>query len=313
MTAAPEVIRAAGVVLTRGAGAELEVAVIHRRRRRDWSLPKGKLEEGEHSIEAAVRECAEETGFVPVLDVPLPTQKYRVDGTPKVVEYWRASVIDGEFAENKEVDELRWLSPKAAAAAMTYPRDGELIRLAARTPPTIPFLLVRHTSAEKRGDWARRTGRDRSDPARGLLAQGEWEARRLIPLLRAYGIRHLHSSDAERCLATLRPAAAALGVGIRLEPTVSEDEFVSDPEPGERRTVQLFEQPWPSALCSHRPVIPGQLGAIRRAALGPQPQLASRIAPGSFFVFHRAWEDRPSGPRVRVAATEQHALASSHA
>ena len=149
-SASHDVIRAAGVVLTRGVGKDLEVAVIHRRRRRDWSLPKGKFEAGEHAIETAVRETVEETGFTPVLDVPLPTQHYRVDGAPKTVEYWRASVVRGEFVENKEVDRLRWLRPKEAAAVMTYPRDGQLIALAARTPPTIPFVLLRHTSAEKR-------------------------------------------------------------------------------------------------------------------------------------------------------------------
>jgi 8-oxo-dGTP diphosphatase len=309
-TPSRDVIRAAGVVLTRGVGKDLEVAVIHRRRRRDWSLPKGKFEPAEHSIEAAVRECVEETGFTPVLDVPLPTQHYRVDGIPKVVEYWRASVISGEFEANKEVDRLRWLRPKEAAALMTYPRDGGLITLAARTPPTIPFVLMRHTSAEKRIDWERRTGRDRSDPARGLLERGEWEARRLIPLLRAFGIRHLHSSDAERCLASLRPAAAALGAGIRLEPTISEDAFGLDPAPGEARTVELFNQPWPIVLCSHRPVIPRQLAALRAAAGGPQ--FLHRVAPGSFFVFHRTWVNRPVDLTVKVVAGEQHDVPPEH-
>ena len=120
-SASHDVIRAAGVVLTRGVGKDLEVAVIHRRRRRDWSLPKGKFEAGEHAIETAVRETVEETGFTPVLDVPLPTQHYRVDGAPKTVEYWRASVVRGEFAENKEVDRLRWLRPKEAAAVDDLP------------------------------------------------------------------------------------------------------------------------------------------------------------------------------------------------
>lgn len=305
-----DVIRAAGVVLTRGVGKDLEIAIIHRRRRGDWSLPKGKLEPGEHPIEAAVRECAEETGVTPVLDVPLPTQRYPVDGVPKTVEYWRASASEGEFTANKEVDRLRWVHPKEAAAAMTYPRDADLIALAARTPPTIPFLLLRHTSAEKRSDWARRTGRDRDDPARGLLAHGEWEADRVIPLLRAFGVRHLHSSDAERCLATLRPAAAALGAGIRLEPTVSEEVFVADPAAGQARTVELFAQPWPTVLCTHRPVIPGQLAAIRSTAGGPP--LAHRVAPGSFFVFHRTWVNRPVPHTVRVVGAEQHDLPPAH-
>jgi 8-oxo-dGTP diphosphatase len=309
-TPSRDVIRAAGVVLTRGVGKDLEIAVIHRRRRRDWSLPKGKHEAGEHSVEVAVRECVEETGFTPVLDVPLPTQHYRVDGVPKVVEYWRASVTGGEFAANKEVDRLRWLRPREAAALMTYPRDGQLIALAARTPPTIPFLLLRHTSAEKRVDFAQRTGRDRDDRSRGLLERGEWEARRMIPILRAFGIRHLHSSDAERCLATLRPAAAALGVGIRLEPTISEDHFVVDPEPGIVRTLELFNQPWPTVLCSHRPVMPGQLDAVRQAAGGPR--FLHRVVPGGFFAFHRTWVNRPADPTVRTVAAEQHDPPAEH-
>ena len=309
-SASHDVIRAAGVVLTRGVGKDLEVAIIHRRRRRDWSLPKGKLEAGEHAIETAVRETVEETGFTPVLDVPLPTQRYRVDGTLKTVEYWRASVIRGEFAENKEVDRLRWLRPKEAAAAMTYPRDGHLIALATRNPPTIPFVLLRHTRAEKRVDWVQRTGRDRSDAARGLLAHGDWQATRLIPILEAFGIRHLHSSAAERCLATLRPAAAALGSGIRLEPAIIEDDVLSDPEPGISRTVELFNQPWATVLCSHRPVIPGQLHALRSASGGPM--FLHRVAPGGFFVFHRTWVNRPTDATVRTVAAEQHDLPPAH-
>ncbi|MGB8021798.1 MAG: NUDIX hydrolase [Candidatus Nanopelagicales bacterium] len=311
MTTPPRnTIRAAGVVLTRGIGKDLEVAIIHRRRRGDWSLPKGKLDPGEHAVEAAVRECFEETGYQAVLDVPLPTEHYRVDSAPKTVEYWRASVVDGDFVENREVDRLRWLRPREAAKALTYARDGQLVALAARTPPTVPFMLVRHTSAEKRIEWSRRTGRDRSDPQRGLLERGDWEAHRLIPLLKAFGVRHLHSSDAERCLATLRPAAAALGIGIRLESLISEDQFLADPEPGRDRSVELFNQPWPSVLCSHRPVIPGQLQALRASAGGPT--FMHRVAPGGFFVFHRTWVNKPADPTVRIVSAEQHDLPPAH-
>ena len=44
-----------------------KVLLIHRPRHKDWSLPKGKLDKGEHLLAAAVRECDEETGIVPVL------------------------------------------------------------------------------------------------------------------------------------------------------------------------------------------------------------------------------------------------------
>lgn len=307
--AARDPIRAAGVVLTRGVGKDMEVAVIHRRRQRDWSLPKGKFEPGEHVIEVAVRECVEETGFTPILETPLPTQRYRVDGWPKTVEYWRAAAGRGEFAANREVDRLRWVSPREAARILTYPRDGEMVLAAAKVPPTMPFVLLRHSLAERRADWARRTGKEKDDPTRGLLERGTWQARRLIPLLRAFGIRNLHSSDATRCLETLRPAAAALGSGIRLEPTVSEDVFLVDAKPGKERTVELFNQPWPIVLCSHRPVIPGQLAAIRAAAGGPA--LIQGLRPGSFYVFHRTWMNLRD-PAAVVVSAEHHDLPPEH-
>ena len=51
-------IRAAGGVLRRDG----LIAVVHRPHRGDWSLPKGKLEDGEDDATAAVREVLEETG-----------------------------------------------------------------------------------------------------------------------------------------------------------------------------------------------------------------------------------------------------------
>ena len=308
-----ESIRAAGVVLTRGVGKDLEVAVIHRPRRSDWSLPKGKFEPGEHSIEVAVRECQEETGFTPVLDVPLPTQHYGSKGRPegrRVLAGQRR--VSGEFAENKEVDRLRWLRPREAAAVVTYPRDGELIRLATRTPPTIPFVLLRHTRAEKRGglDPAHRPGPGGSR-ARHCSSRGEWEARRIVPLLQAYGIRPLALLGRR----ALPGHAAPAGRGARAGDPPGADDLRrrrSQPIPdrGTARTVEIFGQPWASVLCSHRPVIPDQLDALRAAGGGPP--LLHRVAPGSFFVFHRTWLNRPTDVNVRIVAAEQHDVPPTH-
>ncbi len=53
-------IQAAGAVLWRRASnADLEIAVIHRPRYDDWSLPKGKVEPGESHIAAGYREIQE--------------------------------------------------------------------------------------------------------------------------------------------------------------------------------------------------------------------------------------------------------------
>ena len=59
----PEVSAAGGVVLRRDGRGPTQVAVIHRPKYMDWSLPKGKLEPGESWEDAALREVEEETGI----------------------------------------------------------------------------------------------------------------------------------------------------------------------------------------------------------------------------------------------------------
>jgi 8-oxo-(d)GTP phosphatase len=90
--AEPGKIEAAGVLLWRRANSSTEVLLIHRPRRDDWSLPKGKRNPGEHILQTAVREVTEETGLRPVLGRRLRTVYYRVDGAPKHVHYWAAAV-----------------------------------------------------------------------------------------------------------------------------------------------------------------------------------------------------------------------------
>jgi 8-oxo-dGTP diphosphatase len=125
-----QTVRAAGgLVRRRGAGGEVELAVIHRPGHRDWTFPKGKLEEGEDAREAALREVAEETGLECEVVARLDEVRYRDhEDRPKVVEYWVMDATGGAFRENEEVDELRWLSPPDAADILTYDRDRDLVR-----------------------------------------------------------------------------------------------------------------------------------------------------------------------------------------
>nr|WP_245244764.1 NUDIX hydrolase [Streptomyces palmae] len=123
-------MRAAGCVLWRrspGCG-RLEVALVHRPRYGDWSLPKGKLKRGEEPLRAAVREVLEETGMGCVPGAPLPTVRYRARGRPKEVAYWAAeSEPGGRFLPNREVDRLVWLPPWIARATLSYDHDRPLI------------------------------------------------------------------------------------------------------------------------------------------------------------------------------------------
>ncbi len=62
-----EVIQGAGVVLWRVVKKTTEIALVHRPKYDDWSLPKGKVESGEIHLSCAAREAGEETGFEVVL------------------------------------------------------------------------------------------------------------------------------------------------------------------------------------------------------------------------------------------------------
>ena len=127
-----EVKAAGGVVWRRGDGG-VELAVAHRPRYDDWSLPKGKLDRGETWEEAALREVEEETGLRCSLGEELDPTSYKDrKGRAKVVRYWLMEPeADAPFEPNDEVDELRWLTPEEAAGALTYPHDVELVRGAA--------------------------------------------------------------------------------------------------------------------------------------------------------------------------------------
>ena len=122
-------VLAAGAVLWRPAeSGEPLIAVVHRPRYDDWSLPKGKLEAGESFEDGAVREVEEETGLRCELGEELSPVRYRDrKGRRKIVRYWRMTPLGGEFAANEEVDELRWLSPKRARKLLDYDHDRRLI------------------------------------------------------------------------------------------------------------------------------------------------------------------------------------------
>jgi 8-oxo-dGTP diphosphatase len=123
-------IHAAGGVVMRDG----QVAVVHRARYDDWTLPKGKLDSGESFEEAALREVEEETGLRGVLVRELPATMYNVGGRPKVVRYWLMEVEhEASFVPNDETDQLRWVTLDEALRLLTYDRDRDVVRSLGRS------------------------------------------------------------------------------------------------------------------------------------------------------------------------------------
>ena len=128
--AAPEILAAGGVVVA----DDGRIAVVHRPRHGDWSLPKGKLDPGEDWEAAALREVEEECGLRCELVTELTTSEYRVGGRRKRVRWWRMRVLEdlGREAADDEVDELRWATPEEAHELLSYAADRALLADALR-------------------------------------------------------------------------------------------------------------------------------------------------------------------------------------
>lgn len=246
-------ILAAGAVLWRpqdGTG-EPEVAIIHRPRYDDWSLPKGKLDDGETEAVAAVREIEEETGFRSHLGRRLPSVAYPVDNGVKRVRYWAARVVGGEFSANDEVDELKWLPPKQAMSELIYPHDRKVLRRFLKLPAeSRTVLIVRHGTA---GDKKRYRGDDRKRP---LDKRGRAQAESLVGQLLAFGARDLFAADRTRCHQTLEPLAEELGTTIHNEPTLTEEAYAEDRKAARQRILEIADTAQMPVICTQGKVIP---------------------------------------------------------
>jgi broad specificity phosphatase PhoE/8-oxo-dGTP pyrophosphatase MutT (NUDIX family) len=215
-------VRAAGGVLWREVDGQMRVAVVHRPRYDDWSLPKGKLDPGELEVAAAVREVEEETGFTCVVGRGLGVTRYRVldkgRDVPKRVRWWALEARDGEFVPDAEVDQLDWLTVPQAVRRVTAGMDhGTLQRFAACARRTSTVLLVRHALAGRRDSWAG------DDDVRPLDEAGGVQARALGDLLPLWAPTAVLSAPALRCRSTVAPAAKRLGLPVEVDDDLAED------------------------------------------------------------------------------------------
>jgi 8-oxo-dGTP pyrophosphatase MutT (NUDIX family)/phosphohistidine phosphatase SixA len=249
---------AAGGVVWRLRGADLEVAVAHRPRYDDWSLPKGKINPGEPPLLAAVREVGEEIGAEVRVGRHLKSVEYTMAGNlVKRVSYWAMRYLAGQHRANAEVDAVEWLTVAEASHRLSYPLDRAVLADFARIPATTAtVLLIRHARAGKRSEF---NGDDRLRP---LDKIGRRHARDSVPFLATFEPHRIVAADRVRCVQTVTPLAGRLGVDVDSCADFSDEAFADDPQAAVKHLLELATGSDPVAICSQGKAIPGLLSTL---------------------------------------------------
>jgi 8-oxo-dGTP pyrophosphatase MutT (NUDIX family)/phosphohistidine phosphatase SixA len=276
-------IRAAGALLWRESNERtIEIALIHRPKYDDWTLPKGKIEEGETALQCAYRELFEETGIKASFTRQLGTVEYEESGQRKRVIFWSAqcALEASTFIPNEEVDVLEWLAPDQALAKASHDSDRQMIEsFLSQTPHTDTLIILRHTKALERGDW------DEVDSERTLDEVGFDQAQLLIKHLEPFAIEEVYTSDYVRCVQTVTPLAHSRGLTISQVPSLNEETFEEDPLRSVSFANALKQDEKNILICSHNPVIPTMLRGILNTKLKNKDLI--KLEPGDAWIVHR--------------------------
>lgn len=252
MASDARVIRAAGGVVWRHQSGGLEVALVHRPKYDDWSLPKGKLEAGESALAAAVREIREELGAEVAVSRRLDRIDYDVPDGHKRVDFWVMRHRGGTFAPTAEIDEVRWLPVGQARAELSHAGERRVLADLARLPvPESVLVLIRHAKAGKRAHW------HADDNDRPLDDEGRRQAERLSSFLQAFAPDRVMAAAPLRCVQTVQPLARDLALELAVDATFSDDAFLRNPETTIAAVHALAKPGRVSVLCSQGETIPG--------------------------------------------------------
>jgi len=279
-------IEAAGGVLWRSglrtATAEprqgIEIALVHRPGRARWSLPKGKLECGEHSVIAALREVHEETGFHAFLGPALGATDYLKGGVPKRVRYWSMRAGAGAFTPTAEIDDLMWV-PLDEAAQVARRRDVPVIERFGRADAhrLRPLVLVSPASVKvMKGSRGR-------EPRRPLDGRGRRQATALAALIQAYGIRRAFAADALRCAQTLRPFET--DSDVRHEAILPVRGTAAEIREAVDNVIEVAQRGVPALVCADRRVLARLTDELTSGDADLQRRI-SRLPDGNLCVLH---------------------------
>ena len=136
---------AGGIVLRRGETPL--IAIVRQRKRNEWVLPKGKLDDGETPKQAAHREVLEETGHEVAIHEFLGTLVYQSGGRSKAVHFWRMEAEGGQVRMlMNDIKAVDWLPLEQAIARLS--REYERIFLTQIGPIALAAAGIAPVDAE---------------------------------------------------------------------------------------------------------------------------------------------------------------------
>lgn len=274
-------VRAAGAVLWRRLSEELlQVALIHRPRYDDWSLPKGKAEGGESDINCAYREVLEETGYHSIFGPSLCDVVYEIEGIRKKVKYWSAEAVgDQGVIDPTEVDQVIWMTLEDAYGKLSVKSDKEVLKEFENIgADTNVLVLLRHAKAVERDQW------EGDDGDRPLAHLGQLQAKKLLADYFPYAIKQIHTSDAIRCYESIEPIASALAIAPSFSSELSEYAFEKNKKAALEQIHDLMENDSNVLVCSHNPVIPYIVNKLIGKKLFKK--MDHELLPGQSWILH---------------------------
>lgn len=293
-----KIILAAGALVWRKSKEKkIEIAVIHRPKYNDWTIPKGKVELNESSIACAYREVIEETSLETEFGMYLGEVKYQSLDGPKQVSFWSAQVVkENTFTPNSEVDEIKWVEAAKAAKFLSLESDKEILSKFNKLKyESKPLVLLRHAKALSRDEW------QGDDDDRPLDSLGQMQAKRLLSIYQAFNLEQIHTSDAIRCYDTVEPMAKALGLKLEVSNKLSESAFKKDKEDAFDYARDLIKSDKRALLCSHNPILPKVLNKLTKKSDVESDE--EKLYPADAWVIHRIGKEIIQIDRIDAPTT----------